>query len=114
MMLASGNSDDEDKKVTQGSAEIANRRGNGVTQGLIGGILIASFLPAVASATEKQPSVSENEPLQARVAKIKQSFSDSSASGRISAPGPMWYDWNNWPNWGNWNNWPNWSNWLNW
>ena len=114
MALASENSDDEDKKVPKAPAEIESRCVSSMAQGLIGGILIASFLPAVASATEKQPSVSEDEPLQARVANIKQSLSDPSASGKISAPGPMWYNWNNWPNWGNWNNWPNWGNWLNW
>ena len=107
------NSDNNDKKVPEASPEIGSRSLHGMTQGLIGGILIASFLP-VATAKEKQPSPSETEPLQARVAKIKQSLGDSSASGQTDQAGPMWYNWNNWPNWGNWNNWPNWGNWLNW
>jgi hypothetical protein len=113
MAPAAGNSDDDNKKVTNASLESGSRSANGVTQGLIGGILIASFLPAVASAKEKQPGLSEDEPLQARVTKIKQSLGDPLASGQTSHP-VQWYNWNNWPNWGNWNNWPNWGNWLNW
>jgi hypothetical protein len=91
-----------------------NCRGGRVVQGLVGGILIAYFLPAIASAKEKQLSLSEDESLQTRVGKIKQALAKPSASAKINAPGPMWYNWNNWPNWGNWNNWPNWGNWLNW
>ena len=104
----------DDNEVPKASPEKGSRCLNGVTQGLIGGILIASFLPAVASDNAMQPKVSENESLQTRVAKIKQSLGDASVPGSTPEAGPMWYNWNNWPNWNNWNNWPNWGNWLNW
>jgi len=113
MALASGDSDGNDKKLPKPSVQTATRCVNSVAQGVIGGILIAAFLPA-ASAKDTGPNPSEDEALQARVAKIKQSVAKSSYSGKTSAPDPMWYNWNNWPNWGNWNNWPNWGNWLNW
>jgi hypothetical protein len=83
-------------------------------QGLIGGILIASFLPASAFAKGKPPSSSGDDSLQARVAKLKQSLPTAPTTPSTSSPGSMWYNWNNWPNWSNWNNWPNWGNWLNW
>jgi hypothetical protein len=112
MALASGDSDGNDKKLPKPSVQIATRCINSVAQGVIGGILIGVFLPA-ASAKDKRPTPSEDEALQARVAKIKQSMAQSSSSGQTSDP-VQWYNWNNWPNWGNWNNWPNWGNWLNW
>jgi hypothetical protein len=94
---------------------------HGFAQGIIGGILIASFLPASALAKGKQPTSSGDDSLQTRVARLKQSLAQPSESGKISTPSPkqspgilQWYNWNNWPNWGNWNNWPNWGNWLNW
>jgi hypothetical protein len=112
MALASGDSEGNNEELPKRSVQIATRSVTGMAQGVIGGILIAAFLPA-ASAKDQRPNPSEDEPLQARVAKIKQSLAESSSSGQTIDP-VQWYNWNNWPNWGNWNNWPNWGNWLNW
>jgi hypothetical protein len=114
MALASEHFRRHDQKLSRPSLERASWCASSLALGLIGGILIAYFLLATASAKSERPSSAEDESLQARVAKIKQALAKSSASAKINAPGPMWYNWNNWPNWGNWNNWPNWGNWLNW